>query len=108
MSTARALYDYTDDPNNQHQLRFVVGEIITVTEKRDDGWWGGILNGVEGFFPASYVQVLGNNHHDFILYVLLMMTYVSMQVCHNHVKKLQLLTCACHHCHVMSCLYIPR
>ncbi|KJE97959.1 hypothetical protein, variant [Capsaspora owczarzaki ATCC 30864] len=49
----KALYDYKDE---QSSLVFKEGDILLVSAKHDDGWWSGSLNGVEGMFPASYVE----------------------------------------------------
>ncbi|KNC50947.1 cortactin isoform F [Thecamonas trahens ATCC 50062] len=52
--TCTAVYDYeaTDDT----ELSFNEGDVITVLEKIDDGWWSGELNGNVGVFPANYVE----------------------------------------------------
>ncbi|XP_041120935.1 ABI gene family member 3-like isoform X2 [Polyodon spathula] len=48
-----ALYAYST--NKADELSFEAGEIIFVTRKNADGWYEGVLNGVEGFFPENYV-----------------------------------------------------
>ncbi|KAK6473216.1 ABI gene family member 3-like isoform X2 [Huso huso] len=48
-----ALYAYSTDKADE--LSFEAGEIIFVTKKNADGWYEGVLNGVEGFFPENYV-----------------------------------------------------
>lgn len=52
--TATALYDF--DGQNEQELSFKAGDVITLTDYSDEEWWHGTLNGVEGMFPASYVQ----------------------------------------------------
>lgn len=49
------------------QLCFKKGDIITVTQKEEGGWWEGTLDGMTGWFPSNYVKehkpqgvVLGN------------------------------------------------
>ncbi|KAK2719629.1 hypothetical protein QYM36_005193, partial [Artemia franciscana] len=37
-------------------LNFKKGEVITVTQKEEGGWWEGTLNGKTGWFPANYVK----------------------------------------------------
>lgn len=32
------------------------GDVLTVYDKLEDGWWHGELNGVVGIFPATYVE----------------------------------------------------
>lgn len=55
---ARALYDFQQEGPNLLPLR--EGDLVLVTEQRDDGWWGGVLAGTEraGFFPANYVEIV--------------------------------------------------
>ncbi|KAI4880219.1 hypothetical protein NFI96_024308 [Prochilodus magdalenae] len=49
-----ALYSYnTGKPGD---LAFQVGDVIYLTRKNDDGWFEGVLNGMEGFFPGNYVK----------------------------------------------------
>ena len=38
------------------QLCFGKGDIITVTQTMDGGWWEGTLNGRTGWFPSNYVK----------------------------------------------------
>eukprot|EP01088_Endostelium_zonatum_P002172 TRINITY_DN1263_c0_g1_i1.p1 TRINITY_DN1263_c0_g1~~TRINITY_DN1263_c0_g1_i1.p1 ORF type:complete len:280 (+),score=84.70 TRINITY_DN1263_c0_g1_i1:73-912(+) len=52
--TAKAQYDF--DPQHDDELMLREGDIITVSEKRDDGWWRGRIGGREGLFPANYVE----------------------------------------------------
>ncbi|KAJ8064830.1 hypothetical protein OCU04_007138 [Sclerotinia nivalis] len=54
----RALYNYeADDLAN---LSFSKGDIIKVITRLESGWWDGILNGVRGWFPSSYCQVVSS------------------------------------------------
>lgn len=34
------------------------GDIITVSQTMDGGWWEGTLNGKTGWFPSNYVKEL--------------------------------------------------
>uniref|UniRef100_A0A8C2UBF9 Arf-GAP with SH3 domain, ANK repeat and PH domain-containing protein 1-like n=1 Tax=Coturnix japonica TaxID=93934 RepID=A0A8C2UBF9_COTJA len=55
----RALYDCSAD--REDELTFRAGEIIVVSEKEDDNWWKGWIEGQphrQGAFPASFVHVL--------------------------------------------------
>ncbi|XP_052539953.1 arf-GAP with SH3 domain, ANK repeat and PH domain-containing protein 1-like isoform X3 [Tympanuchus pallidicinctus] len=55
----RALYDCSADRDDE--LTFHAGEIIVVSEKEDDNWWKGWIEGQphrQGAFPASFVHVL--------------------------------------------------
>ena len=38
------------------QLCFSKGDIVTVTQVLDGGWWEGTLNGKTGWFPSNYVK----------------------------------------------------
>lgn len=42
------------EAENPDELAFKKGDIITVQEKNDDGWWKGELNGKVGMFPSNY------------------------------------------------------
>lgn len=38
------------------QLNFKKGDIITITQKDEGGWWEGTLEGKTGWFPSNYVK----------------------------------------------------
>ncbi|XP_055955634.1 rho guanine nucleotide exchange factor 7 isoform X2 [Patella vulgata] len=42
--------------SNNDELCFEKGEIITVTQALDGGWWEGTLKGKTGWFPSNYVK----------------------------------------------------
>ncbi|KAL0821023.1 hypothetical protein ABMA28_005672 [Loxostege sticticalis] len=50
-----ALYDF--EPENQGELGFKENDVITLIQKVDDNWFEGSLNGKQGYFPISYVQI---------------------------------------------------
>ncbi|KAK7466802.1 hypothetical protein BaRGS_00037118, partial [Batillaria attramentaria] len=41
---------------NNDELCFSKGDIVTVTQVVDGGWWEGTLNGKTGWFPSNYVK----------------------------------------------------
>ncbi|KAJ3257045.1 hypothetical protein HDU77_002882 [Chytriomyces hyalinus] len=53
--SARAMYAY--DAQEDNEITFAEGELITAIEKLDEGWWQGTNGaGRVGLFPAAYVE----------------------------------------------------
>uniref|UniRef100_A0A665UZX2 Intersectin 1 (SH3 domain protein) n=1 Tax=Echeneis naucrates TaxID=173247 RepID=A0A665UZX2_ECHNA len=53
--TVIGMYDYV--AQNDDELAFQKGQVITVLNKDDCDWWKGELNGREGLFPSNYVKL---------------------------------------------------
>ncbi|XP_066891747.1 SH3 domain-containing protein 19 isoform X6 [Kogia breviceps] len=53
---AKALYDFHGE--NEDELSFKAGDIITEVESVDDDWMSGELMGKSGIFPKTYIQFL--------------------------------------------------
>jgi len=53
---AKGLYDYTASCDTE--LTFKQGDVLTITEQDNSGWWYAELNGRAGFVPNNYVAPL--------------------------------------------------
>merc|ERR1719232_2287505 len=52
-----AMFDYTGAEADE--LSFKEGDVlIQLDEEDENGWCRGLLNGVEGLYPGSYVQLM--------------------------------------------------
>ncbi|KAL5011887.1 hypothetical protein ScPMuIL_010438 [Solemya velum] len=54
---AKGLFSYQNE-KEESDLAFKKGDMINLHKQIDDNWFYGELNGTQGFFPSSYVQVL--------------------------------------------------
>eukprot|EP01104_Vermistella_antarctica_P007235 TRINITY_DN1798_c3_g1_i1.p1 TRINITY_DN1798_c3_g1~~TRINITY_DN1798_c3_g1_i1.p1 ORF type:complete len:389 (-),score=127.13 TRINITY_DN1798_c3_g1_i1:106-1272(-) len=52
----KALYTFAAEDDSE--LPFSAGDVITITRQDDPGWWIGEYNGKTGMFPSNYVQIL--------------------------------------------------
>ncbi|KAG4073731.1 hypothetical protein HA402_000955 [Bradysia odoriphaga] len=48
--------EYSFQRQNNDELQFKKGDIITVTQCEDGGWWEGTLGDMTGWFPSNYVK----------------------------------------------------
>ena len=56
--TARALFSYEADPNDQYEISFTQGEILKVTDIEGRWWKARRANGVTGIIPSNYVELV--------------------------------------------------
>ena len=54
LQVVRAIYPYTGD-GQVDPLPVQAGDLVTLLQVLDGGWYRGILNGKQGWLPASYV-----------------------------------------------------
>lgn len=48
--------EYSFRGENNDELNFDKGDVITVTQREDGGWWEGTLGEMTGWFPSNYVK----------------------------------------------------
>ncbi|XP_066583007.1 intersectin-1 [Prorops nasuta] len=58
-----ALYPY--QAQNEDELSFEKGDVITVLAKEEAAWWKGELHGVSGVFPSNYVSPMFNDTSNY-------------------------------------------
>lgn len=56
--TARALFSYEADPDDQYEISFNEGEILKVTDIEGRWWKARRANGITGIIPSNYVELI--------------------------------------------------
>jgi son of sevenless-like protein len=51
---------YDNEPEDETELGFVVGDTLEILTKDDSGWWEARLNGKVGSIPANYVEIISS------------------------------------------------
>ena len=46
------------DADDRTSLSFHEGDVIQVITQLESGWWDGVINGVRGWFPSNYCQII--------------------------------------------------
>ncbi|XP_044525748.1 nostrin isoform X2 [Gracilinanus agilis] len=60
--TCKALYQF--QARGDDELNLEKGDIVTIYEKQNEGWWFGSLKGKKGHFPSAYVEELPSNNGE--------------------------------------------
>ena len=50
------MFDFS--AQDSEEISFKRGDIIRVTDKFNENWWTGCIDGKTGMFPATYVEPL--------------------------------------------------
>ncbi|XP_013924605.1 PREDICTED: small G protein signaling modulator 3-like, partial [Thamnophis sirtalis] len=67
---AKALLDF--ERHDDDELGFRKNDIITIISQKDEHCWVGELNGLRGWFPAKFVEILDERSKEVILLTYLM------------------------------------
>lgn len=60
---AKALLDF--ERHDDDELGFRKNDIITIVSQKDEHCWVGELNGLRGWFPAKFVEVLDERSKEY-------------------------------------------
>ncbi|EJD74350.1 rho guanine nucleotide exchange factor 7 [Loa loa] len=60
-STTYARAKHAFKGRNNDELSFRKGDVITVTQQLEGGWWEGTLHSYTGWFPSDYVNIISQS-----------------------------------------------
>ena len=58
----RAIFDF--EASSDQELTLRSGDLVTVLDKSDSGWWKGECEGGSGWFPETYVQPVASSTEE--------------------------------------------
>lgn len=50
----KAIYDFNGE--NEDEISFKAGDVITVINQIDKGWWVGEIHNKQGIFPVNFTE----------------------------------------------------
>lgn len=84
----KAIYSFKG--KNNDELCFKKGDIITVTQKEEGGWWEGTLGETTGWFPSNYVTEFKGKQNQKCVYIsvyvascFMINRYLTSYFCYN-------------------------
>ncbi|XP_043286823.1 intersectin-2 isoform X3 [Venturia canescens] len=64
----RVMALYPHQAQNEDELSFEKGDVITVLAKEEEAWWRGTMNGISGIFPSNYVTPMSSEvSNEFVM-----------------------------------------
>lgn len=78
----KAIYSFKG--KNNDELCFKKGDIITVTQRVEGGWWEGTLGETTGWFPSNYVTEYKGTFILFISFVTNRKKYINICTLLSH------------------------
>lgn len=76
----KVLASYPYAAQNEDELTFQQGDIISIVSREDPDWWTGQLAGITGVFPANYVQHYTEPCEWIVLLVVMWRCFVAIRI----------------------------
>lgn len=67
LGTVTALFDFT--PSDPLGLGFKKGDVVTVYQCLESGWWEGSVEGTRGWFPSNFTTPLNTPEVYFYFFI---------------------------------------